>query len=89
LIKPIKENAMNPIDRMTKARQVAEPQRKNEIDEVQYLFDKAQQLADRANAPAEVTEPTESAPAESEAARRARLIGAMTQARGGAKSRSE
>jgi hypothetical protein len=78
---------MNPIDRMTKARQVTEPQRKNEIDEVQYLFDKAQQLADRANAPAEVTEPPATVAVETEGARRTRLIDAMTQARDGSKSK--
>lgn len=76
---------MNPIERMTNARPATGPKRQGEIDQVQYLLDKAARLASEAAAaqgkPAPAKQPAP--PAESEAARLARLTAVLNAARAG------
>ncbi|WP_143133392.1 hypothetical protein [Pseudoduganella namucuonensis] len=78
---------MTPIERMAIARAGAgsETKRQGDIDQVQYLHDKAARLASEAAAaqrqPPKVVKPAP--PVESEAARQARLIAVLNAARGG------
>ncbi|MYN10289.1 hypothetical protein [Pseudoduganella aquatica] len=76
---------MNPTERMTAARPATAAKRQGEIDQHQYLLDKAARLAREAAAaqaqPAPAKQPAQ--PAESDTARQARLVAALNAARAG------
>lgn len=78
---------MNAIERMAIARAGAsgEAKRQGDIDQVQYLLDKAARLNSEAAAarakPVPVEQPT--APAENDVARQTRLVAALNAARAG------
>jgi hypothetical protein len=80
----MKGNIVNVIEKMNSARQGATPARQGDIDHHQYLLDKAARLAHEA-ATAQEPAPDEppKAPAESDAARQARLIAKLNAARSG------
>ncbi len=72
---------MNVFERMNNARPTA-PKRPGDIDQLQYLLDKAARLASApAHAPAVAATPV---PYESDAARQTRLLAALNDARAGA-----
>jgi hypothetical protein len=74
---------MNSVEKMNQARRaqaaLAPAKRRHEIDEGQYLLDKAQRLAEEAAKGAPEEEPPQP-PAESAAARQARLIAVLNAA---------
>lgn len=75
---------MNPTEKMNQARAASAPAKRTEIDEGQRLLDKAARLvheAVTAQGPAPEEQPK--APAESDAARQARLIAKLNAARSG------
>lgn len=80
---------MNPTERMTAARPDTAAKRQGEIDQHQYLLDKAARLAREATAaqeqPAPVAKPAP--PVESDAARQARLTALLNTARAGGEVR--
>lgn len=76
---------MNPTERMTGARPATMAKRQGEIDQHQYLLDKAARLAREAAAAQEQPAPAKqpAPPAESDVARQARLTALLNAARAG------
>jgi hypothetical protein len=75
----------NPVEKINSARKGWAPARQGVIDETQYLFDKAARLAREAAEAAQNPVPEEepAPPAETDAARQARLIAVLKAARAG------
>jgi hypothetical protein len=78
---------MNIVEKMNQARAALAPAKRHEIDEGQRLLDKAQRLAEEA-ANGQPKKEQAQPPAESDAARQARLIAALNAAHAGGARRA-